>query len=201
MIWRLRYLSIAIIVTAGLTAGCQTPAQPTGPTVERVNAGSDADRDLLWEAACDTLRRSAFKLDREDRANGVITTHSETAAQGFELWRPQPQPAYYWVESNLQTIQRRVTIHIAADPAETDKADEQLVDVKVERFRYRLPERQVDNAAGALRIFSGDAPATSGRSEKPSESSYWIAMGRDEPMEWSLLTKILQRYQGSDAEP
>lgn len=169
-------------------AGCRAPIPPTTTTVERVALPTNDDYDRLWDAACDTLHDFRFRLDRQDRANGVITTHPETTAQGFEPWRPQPQPAYYWTEANLHTIQRRATVQLLP----TEQKGEYQLDVKVERWRYRLEARQIDNSAGALRLYSADAPTASGLGEKPSESGYWILLGRDEPMEQVLLSKILK---------
>jgi hypothetical protein len=173
-----------------LAAGCQAPSQPSGPTVERVSLPAPADRDQLWEAAGQTLRDYAFRLDRQDKVNGVVTTLPETTAQGFEFWRPQPRPAYYWWEANLHTIQRQATVQLL--PGEN--ADETRLDVKIERLRYRLEERQVDNAAGTMRIFSADAPTVSGKRAKPSKTGYWVPLGRDELLEQKLLAAILRNY-------
>ena len=185
-------LSPALLVAGWIgmvSAGCRAPVPPEVATVERVSLPTGDDYDRLWEAACDTLRGFRFRLDRQDRANGVITTHPETSAQGFELWRPQPRPGYYWTEANLHTIQRRATVQIL--PAEQE--GEYQLDVKVERLRYRLEARQIDNSAGALRLYSADAPTVSGLGAKPSETGYWVLLGRDEPMEQALLSKILKR--------
>jgi hypothetical protein len=173
-----------------LAAGCQAPPQPSGPTIERVSLSTPADRDQLWEAVCQTLRDYAFRLDRQDKVNGVVTTLPETTAQGFEFWHPQPRPAYYWWEANLHTIQRQTTVQLL--PGE--QADETQLDMKIERLRYRLEERQVDNAAGAMRIFSAAAPTVSGRRAKPSKTGYWVPHGRDEQMEQTLLAAILRNY-------
>ena len=181
------------IAVAVLGIGCQAPPQPSGPTVERVSLSAPADRDQLWEAAGQTLRDYAFQLDRQDKVNGVVTSLPETTAQGFEFWRPQPWPAYYWWEANLHTIQRQATVQLL--PGEN--ADETRLDVKIERLRYRLEERQVDNAAGTMRIFSADAPTVSGKSgkqAKPSKTGYWVPLGRDELMEQKLLAAILRNY-------
>jgi len=185
-------LSPALLVAGWLgmvSAGCRAPVPSEAATVERVSLSTTDDYDRLWETACDTLRDFRFRLDRQDRANGVITTHPETSAQGFELWRPQPRPAYYWAEANLHTIQRRATVQLL--PAEQE--GEYQLDVKVERLRYRLEARQIDNSAGALRLYSAEAPTASGLGAKPSETGYWILLGRDEPMERAVLSKILQR--------
>jgi len=174
----------------GACFGCQAPPQPTRPTVERVSVPQKEDFESLWEIAGNSLRDHSFRIDREDRAVGVISTFPETSAQGFEFWRPQPRPAYYWAESNLQTVQRKVTVQIT--PA--DSQGTYSVDVKVERFRLRLEERQIDNPAAALRLYSAEAPTTSGQMAKPSAQMQWIPLGRDENMEQVILGDILSRF-------
>jgi len=181
---------LLIVACFGLTsAGCRAPIPPTTATVERVSLPSSDAYDRLWDTTCQTLLDMRFRLDRQDRVNGVITTHPETSAQGFELWRPQPQPAYYWAEANLNTIQRRATVQFLP----TAQQGEYDLDVKVERWRYRLAARQIDNSAGAMRLYSANLPTASGLGEKPRESGYWILLGRDEPAEQVVLSQILKR--------
>ncbi len=185
-----------LFVPIGLFAfGCHEPAQPTAPTVARIAAQTPEQLEELWESAGDTLRAHYFRLDRQDRNEGVITTYPETSANWFEWWRPQPQPAYYWAEANLHTMQRQATVQIkpAADHGSYD------VGVEIERYRYSLEERQIDNSAAALRLFSGGAPTESGQRLSPAESSHWVRLGRDAALEERLLSTLLRRYRSSAA--
>lgn len=192
----MRYSTLLVIGVSGvaLLAGCEAPDQPLAPTVARVQVDTPEAYEQLWLAAGNTLRSNYFRLDRQDRQSGVLTTFPETTAAGFEIWRPQPEPAYYWAEANMGTIQRRVTVEI--DPA-PDEAGFYEVTVQVERLRYGLEERQIDNAAAALRLFSSAAPTTSGKMERPSETAQLIPLGRDEHMENRLLNQILTNYGGA----
>lgn len=181
--------SATLVAAIVFVCGCQAPPQIIGPTVERVSI-TEGGLDSLWDAIGDALRSYSFRLDRQDRVNGVITTFPETTAQAVEFARPQPTTAYYWWEANLQTIQRKVTVQVT--PSEL--AGEYNVDVQVERFRYSLEERQIDNPAAALRLFSSDTPTASGQMAKVSESSQWVPLGRDEGMEKSIIVAIQKRY-------
>ncbi len=174
---------------AGAMTGCEAPAPPAGPTVERVTAPTPEDYDHLWETTCDTLRAFSFRVDRQDRANGVITTYPETTAQSFEFWRPQPEPAYYWAEANLATIRRQTTILLRP----LEPSGEYELEVTVDRSRYSLEERQIDNAAGAMRLYSSDAPTVSGRGSRLQDTETWIPLGRDEVLEQAILAGIRQR--------
>jgi hypothetical protein len=180
-------MGMMLVVTA---VGCQEPADPTSPTVARVSAQTPDRYDALWEAVGDVLRSRYFELDRQDRREGVLTTLPDTTAAGFELWRPQPNNPYMWVEANVHTVQRQATVRLRQVEGEGDYE----VDVEIERFRYNLEERQITNSAAALRLYSSDAPTTSGRSVSPAESSYWIPLGRDADMEQAVLHSILMRY-------
>lgn len=185
------YTRLTYLLLIGISAlGCSAPAQPTSPTVERVSAGTPGDLENLWETTGDTLRAHYFRLDRQDRQEGIITTFPETTTNWFEVWRPQPEPAFYWWEANLHTIQRQATVRIKPAGGSGDFD----VQVEVERFRYSLPERQVTNAAEALRIFSGGTPTYAGRVEQPSQTASWIPLGRDSTMEEKMLHQIIQQH-------
>ncbi len=192
----LRYFCVVILVAlAAVTPGCTAPAQPTEPTMARVALEAPVEYERLWQTAGDVLRDHYFQLDRVDRGNGIITTMPETSAGWIELWRPQPQPAYYWWEANLHTVQRKATVSIS--PAEGPGAYE--VRVQVDRYRFSLEERQIDNPAGALRLYSNAAPTTSGRLARVAESSHWVPLGRDGDMEQRLLAAIMKRSGGLTA--
>jgi hypothetical protein len=195
----IRQCLVCLSVT-GLVAiiGCNPPAEPEGPTVDRVAAQNPDEFNRLWAATEETLIENYFELDRQDRLAGVITTYPETTAAGFELWRPQPQDPYLWWEANLHTIQRRATVTL--QPIETPGDYE--VGVRVDRYQYSMEERQIDNPAGARRMFSSQAPTeTRGEMAMPGETSHFIALGRDPMREEELLSGIIQRYRKRLAEP
>ncbi|GMU23539.1 MAG: hypothetical protein AMXMBFR13_36170 [Phycisphaerae bacterium] len=191
-----RLLYFLAVISTLWAAGCAAPPPPEGPTVARVSVDDPAQYEQLWEAATDTLRAYQLRPDRQDRLEGVLTSHPETSATALELWRAQPTPAYYWAESNMATIQRRAEIHF--QPTNMDTYD---IQVEVDRLRYSLEERQIDNSAAALRLFSAEAPTMSGRIESPSKSAEWIPVGRDEQMEQAILSGILKRFAQTPAPP
>lgn len=175
-----------MLMLAGV--GCQAPVEPEGPTVTRVTLLSAQERQDFLEHIEQTLVDWDYRLDRRDYQQGIITTHPETSAAFFEFWRPQPKPAYYWWESNLGTIQRQVAVELkpAAAPDEYD------LNVQVDRRRFSLEERQVDNPAAAMRLYSSAAPVYGRGSSKLNESSHWIPLGRDGGMEQRLLADFIR---------
>lgn len=186
-----RLLAVLLPALALSLAGCQAPPQPAGPTLGSVPAQAPQEVNRLWVSAEDTLRAFNFEIDRLDRAQGILVTVPETAANFFELWRVQPTPAYYWWEANLQTIQSQAQVFVRPSPPSGTCE----LEVKVDRYRYSLEERQVDNAAAAMRLYSGAAPTTSGQMLTPAESSYWIHLGRDGGLEQTILDAIVKRYE------
>lgn len=180
----------------GLLAGCQAPTEPSGPTSMRVAAQTPEEYEALWQATGKTLRSYYLEPDRQDRVEGVITTVPETTGVWFEWWRPQPQPAYTWWETNLHTIRRQAVVKI-----QPVAGSEYQLTVEVNRYKYSFPERQVDNPAGALRLYSSAAPTSRGRMEKVADAARWFPLGRDGWMEQAILSDILKRYPGASSVP
>jgi hypothetical protein len=183
-------LTLAMAALA-LTAGCQAPAAPEGPTRMFVQVESEDDEARLWDAALDALQDQMFELDRVDRLEGVITTQPETAGSWFEFWRPQSAEPYHWWENNLHTIQETARVRLARG----EEVDTWELDVEVKREKYHLEERQIDNAAAALRLYSPSVPTTSGRMAPIAATSYTTDVGRDVDLENKLLNAILLNYQ------
>ena len=195
----------AMVLTLGgaaLLAGCRAPVEPTAPSLARETVADPDQFETLWQATDKTLRRYALEPDRQDRTEGVIVTRPETSAAWFEFWRPQPTPAfaassnrrtaavYAWWEANLQTIRRQAKVII-----QPTTAPEYQIAVEVERYRYSLGERQIDNPAAAMRLFGNLAPTeVTGRRQRQAESSRWLPLGRDGELEQAILTDILKRY-------
>jgi len=182
--------TLSLVAAVLATIGCQAPPQPAGPTLGTIPVETPERVNHLWESVENTLLAFNFDVDRRDRVSGIMTTYPETSANGLEIWRVQPAPAYYWWESNLHTIQRQADVYIRQAPSPGSYE----LEVKVDRYRRSFEERQVDNAAAAMRLYSGEAPTISGQMRTPAESSYWIRLGRDGHMEQAILDAIIKQY-------
>jgi hypothetical protein len=184
-----QYILAGLLITSAI--GCQQmPPEPEGPTLGYVSGQVPEDREVLFESVISTMYRYYFEPDRQDRLEGIITSHPDTTANFFELWRPQPSDPYYWMEANTRTMSRTARVVLTHRQAEGDYQ----LDVEIQRYKYNLRERQIDNAAGAMRLYSNSAPTYSGEIEKPSESAYWTLMGRDQFMEEAFLAALIERY-------
>lgn len=187
----LRMMILPVFLLIGpLAIGCGAPANPSGTTVARVSAGTPEEYQLLWDATAKALRKYYFRLDRQDRLTGIMTTYRDTTGNWFEWWRYQPRSPYHWLEANVHSIQRQAKVEIIP----TGQAGVYDLGVQIDRYRYSLEERQIDNAAGAMRLYSSEAPTYSGQTDKPAETAYWIHLGRDAQMEQAVLSSILRCY-------
>jgi hypothetical protein len=167
-----------------ISAACQRPAQPEGPTHSQIS--EDALRDA-WDAALSVLRRYDFLPDRQDRAQGVITTLPKTSRQWGEFWRQDTADGYSLAESSLHTTQRKVTIRFLREPT-------WQVQVQVDVYRLSVPESQITTASAAFQAFSGVLPTTEGTQQiQGAARRQWVHLGRDEAMENRLLDSILRR--------
>ena len=171
------------IIAAG---ACQQPIQLDGPTQSIVRAASDEEFRALWEACQTVLRRHRFEIDRKDLRAGVITTFPQTSQHFLEFWRHDVDTPYDLAESAMRTVRRSVTIQISK-PKDNS---EHVVDVAVNKERLHTTERQINNAAAALRVFSADLPTVAGQKFRPAKDQYWTPAGRDAAMKKRLITMI-----------
>ncbi|MCZ6653247.1 MAG: hypothetical protein O7D91_09500 [Planctomycetota bacterium] len=169
--------------------GCHRPAAPQGPTQGTVLAASDDNFRGLWEACQAVLRRHRFEIDRKDLRAGLITTFPQTSQHFLEFWRHDVDTPYDLAESSMRTVRRSVTIQISKPQDE----GEYVIDVTVNKERFHAVERQINNAAAALRVFSTDLPSTAGRKFDPATDMTWTPEGRDAAMENRLLDLIRRR--------
>jgi len=168
-----------------LLLGCQRPEQPEAATAAQVSGDK---LQPTWDAALAVLRKHDFQPDRQDRAQGVITTLPTTSMQWGEPWRQDVADGYSFVESSLHTIQRKATIRFIHDPGATDWT----VQVQVDVYRLNVPESQITTASSAYHAFSGVLPTAEGTAQLRGEAARkWTHLGRDPAMEARLLSRIL----------
>lgn len=203
------YCEILARMTAGLMAvyglllaGCAAPAQPSGPSSQRMII---PDREKFIDAALTILREHDLQPDRVDWSSGEIVTQPTTSGQWLEFWRVDSQGAYQQLESSLHTVQRVVTVRLeppespSAEPAPATQPDaielgvdgeEVRVVVEVKKLRYSAPERQVTTASGALAIYSERLPTTEGLFAAGRGDDSWTPLGRDPLLERYLLDRL-----------
>jgi hypothetical protein len=165
-----------------LLLGCQRPTQPQAQTAAPIPGD---DLEPIWNATLAVLRKHGFQPDRQDRAQGVISTLPTTSMQWGEFWRQDVADSYSFAEASLHTIQRRATVRFIHEKNWT-------VEVQVDVYRLNRAESQITTASSAFHAFSGVLPDTEGaRSPQGDAEHQWVHLGRDGAMEERLLTRIL----------
>jgi hypothetical protein len=165
--------------------GCQLPEQPETATAAQVPTD---ELQTTWDAALAVLRKHDFQPDRQDRAQGVITTLPTTSMQWGELWRQDVADGYSFAEASLHAIQRKATIRFVRDA----DARDWTVQVQVDVYRLNVAESQVTSASSAYHAFSGALPTTEGAGHlRGEERLQWTHLGRDPTLEARLLNRIL----------
>jgi hypothetical protein len=149
-----------------------------------------SDFESLWDRCARTLRKHHFRLDRQDRRAGVITTHPEVSKQFFEFWRSDAPGLRQAIESNLHTVRRTVEVSI-----ERKDGDLYTIAVQVQKNRYSAPERQVTTASGALQIFGEKLPTTTGKMLPEEAGVHWASLGRDVILEGMIVDRISRYFQ------
>ena len=205
-----------LVLAALLVTGCQAPLPPAAPTALIVRI---PDYDAFLDDSLSLLRRYDFTPDYVDRDRGRIISQPSTSGQWFEFWRVDSQGTYQLVESSLHTLRRVVTVDVkpldtppadtaaapeaasadatpndvptAQPPASTADADPRYrLAVRVDKYRYSAPERQVTTASGALAIYSERLPTTEGLRGAASRGAAWVPLGRDALLEGFLIEKL-----------
>lgn len=119
-----------VAVVATVLPGCAQHTQPVGP--EPQWTGANRNFRAVWHASIEVLRKYSFRIDRQDRRAGVITTEPLLGKHFFEFWRRDAVTGRDMAESSLQTIYRTVTVTIGptAPGAATYKP---IVEVQTQR--------------------------------------------------------------------
>lgn len=140
----------SILIVSVLLAGASGCGNYTEPPVAIEPAGPPALRnfDAVWRGSLDVLRAYRFRIDRQDRRVGIITTRPMLARHWFEFWRRDAISTYDFLEGTIQTVMRRAQVRIIPRPGRPDEY-EAVVVVDVIR-----PDRQGLEIVAASEAYS-----------------------------------------------
>jgi len=157
---------IASLVSLAAVSGCVQYTQPVAPAQRLTPA--EENFQAVWDGTLEVLRRYHLTVDRQDRRDGLITTHPLVGRQWFEFWRPDAASYTDMAEGSLQTIHRRAKISIAptSSGAITYRAS-----VEVEVSRSDKEELQITSTSEAYSLFT-----TSG-SDDPRRARLLVTYG------------------------
>jgi hypothetical protein len=183
---------LLFIALTGLLAGCQAAPQPMATT--RPVSAEQADYDAVWQASLDVLREYDFRVDRQDRRDGIITTYPMTGKSWFEFARQDAATARDAWESSLQTIYRAVEIRV-----DRDSSGKCRPTVRVLVSRCDRPDLQITNASQAFEMFR----LTPRRREVRERRAYGeqvdvrpVPLGEDEKLARKIQADIEKKLTG-----
>ena len=152
-------------------------------------ASAEADDfDSLWNAADRVSRDLLFRIDRQDRRGGVLTTIPTVSAQFYEPWRQELQTGDDLATSSIATTRRTIRYDFVKE------GDRYIVSPKVLIERQAIAERRISGYLGRTYFRRDPNLAAYGTRETDAgvnlADSYWYATGRDEPLEKVLADRI-----------
>lgn len=176
-----------LIATAGLVhTGCASRAV----TIDNPIDVKALEYDRVYEASVEVLQGYRFRLARQDRRFGVITTQPMTAASSLEPWRKDAITKAQTDENTLNHQRRIVSVFIEPK-GETDRY-QLRVEAQWER-RQHPPELLHTAAFAHARYGRHGTGARTVYTETGAATSFWRPVGRDADLEQRLVYDILAR--------
>lgn len=147
-----------------------------------------AEFDRLWDTAVEVSRRLLFKIDRQDRRSGVLTTEPMISAQWFEPWRRELKTCGDVANSSIATYRRTIRYEFVR------QGQAYTIRPKVLVERQAITERRVSGALNRS-YFRRDRELNAFGSRETDAGifipdSYWYAVGRDPALEAFLVRQI-----------
>lgn len=199
-----RWLCLGLIALALMSGGCNRPFREAPNPVEI----DVREYDRMFQASVDVLREYGFRVNRQDRRFGRVTTHPLNSPTIFEPWRAYNTTAEQMWQSTFTNMQRTVTVFIEPKspdskpdgagetqrPTRNSKPEIEAYSLRVEVLleNHQLPTRRMIPAQGG-RMFSSLSEVPQRWQGRGIESSYWLPIGRDPYLEDRLIRDIVEQ--------
>lgn len=167
-----------------LTSRGQAPAAAGGNTIFVPASNAEA----VWERTVDVLHDYQFQIARENMVEGMIETEYKIGSGLLEPWHRESVGFASRLESTLQSIRRRVFVHL------TQAQGGFLVRVEVFKELEDLDGLAANSAGGATFQESTPLQRDLNLVVGQSASSGWIAQGRDFQLEQELRRRLQAIY-------
>ncbi len=108
----MRISLIAVAVMTGVIL-CGCGASNTVPVAPKPTLNAEEQAfEAVWEASREVLKTYHWRIDRQDRRTGTITTHPMLGKQAFEFWRKDTTTSNESLTSTVGPIYRTATVTI-----------------------------------------------------------------------------------------
>lgn len=173
-----------------LGGGCAQVPVTNRPVTNPIQVQS-SDLNLVWEKAVDTLHEYQFPILRENRLAGDIETEYKVGAGVLEPWHLDAANAKERWEGTLQSIRRKMMVHIVPTP----DGDSFFVSVEAFKELEDLNGIAANSPGGAS--LRDDRPLRRNLNPVVGQSgpSGWITKGRDSALEQAFLASLMQNVQ------
>ncbi|MDR2116652.1 MAG: hypothetical protein LBP87_09775 [Planctomycetaceae bacterium] len=153
------------------------------------------DHDFLWTVLVDVVD-SHFEIEREMPirlygnvlTEGRLNTKPKIGASIAELWHADSVGISERIDSTLQTIRRRVEVHVIPE------VDGYMIDVKVYKELEDNKNPLKSNSSANLR-FEDEVDSFAKQIDVDTGSGNWFIVERDTAMEDRLLLEIVYRLK------
>lgn len=175
---KIRYLIAAVVLTTLAGCGGQVRVEPS----EQLCMGY-VKKVQLMEVCEDILAKMQFVIEKYDVENGFIKTRPLSGAQAFEFWRSDNAGLFNAAESNIQSIQRSVTINII------ESENQLCVNCDVLVQRLSLPEQEIKGTAYTPGTFTQSSRSIQRLrlQDDQKKNMTWMDMGADPALESKVL--------------
>jgi len=103
---------LGLLVAAVYIGGCGSVDHVATGELPAHLTPRERNFETLWIASRRTLKRYNFKVDRQDRRDGLMTTTALQGSQMFEFWRKDGATWYNRRENTLQPMMRAVKVNV-----------------------------------------------------------------------------------------
>jgi hypothetical protein len=171
-----------LLCTAG--SGCAAPRSAVLAPANNPMFVPVAHEEVVWERTVDMLHDYGFEVARENKLDGMIETQYKVGSGFLEPWHHDSVGHDNRLESTLQSIRRRVAVHIT--PADGGF----LVSIEAFKELEDLPGIAANSAGGAT--FQEATPLKRDLNLVVGQStpSGWLVVGRDPALEHDMLSRL-----------
>lgn len=170
-----------------------TATQPQGETPATVRYLPASDYDDVFDAAIRELRDRGYRIARNDRRFGVITTYPKESPTLFEPWVGDNTTGELATRSTLNHLRR--TAEVTLQPVDATRLHDgpgYAITVKVNLQRLQQPNRYLTHSArGTIAASYRDTPAHLAQRGIPAV--YWEPAGEDPLLAEALIQAIGER--------
>lgn len=177
---------VAVAILFATANGCATIPAFSPPVSNPVFVRAQ-NADEAWERTVDVVHDYLFEIERENKLGGTLETRYKTGASVLEPWHRDTVGTDNRLESTLQSIRRKA--YVSMTPVEGGYL------IGVEAHKELEDVAKAANLQGAAtflddNILARDLNAVLGQ----ATPSGWIAKGRDEALEQSMLRSLNQAF-------